>query len=390
MINGYFQLEPAAGGARIRIMPPIAGGEKTRINEVADYLSSRGYVYDLPALNQAIESGERTTVPVSGTSNGLERESYRLIVSDDNMLATVRFYAPSVGGEYMTYEEFLKDLRFRYISYGIKEEELKTKEEIELALKENRIIAYIQPIYDVKKEKFTCGECLCRMRRKGGEIMMPFRFIGIAEKYGLICDIETEMFKNMCKILQQKEELGLESLEANLSIKKGESKHLYEEYVEIMEKYGIDGKYISLEITETDVMEEKNALLGNMNNLKSIGIKFALDDFGTGESNLGYVIDMPIDTMKFDRNIFQKATREIKARLVVENTIEMAHKLGLNVIVEGVETEEDFEICKDMNVDFVQGYYFSRPISFNFLRCSSQSASISNSPVINCAFVVFR
>ena len=124
MINGYFQLEPTAGGPRLRIMPPIGGGEKARINEVADYLSSRGYVYDLPALNQAIECGERTTVPVSGTSNGVERESYRLVVSEDNMLATVRFYAPSVGGESMTYEEFLKDLRFRYISYGIKEEEL--------------------------------------------------------------------------------------------------------------------------------------------------------------------------------------------------------------------------------------------------------------------------
>ena len=125
MINGYFQLEYSSEGTRIRIMPPIAGGEKARINEVADYLSSRGYVYDLPALNRAIESCERTTVPVTGSSNGPERESYRLIVREDNMLATVRFYAPAVGGESMTYEEFLKDLRFRYISYGIKEDNLK-------------------------------------------------------------------------------------------------------------------------------------------------------------------------------------------------------------------------------------------------------------------------
>lgn len=125
MLNGYFQLEPIAGGVGIQIVPPAAGGEKARINEVADYLNSRGYVYDLHALNQAIESGEKTTVPVSGTTNSVERESYRLIISEDNMLATVRFYAPSVGGELMTYEEFLKDLHFRYISYGIKEDVLR-------------------------------------------------------------------------------------------------------------------------------------------------------------------------------------------------------------------------------------------------------------------------
>ena len=100
-----------------------------------------------------------------------------------------------------------------------------------------------------------------------------------------------------------------------------------------------------------------------MNNLKSTGIRFALDDFGTGESNLGYVIDMPIDIMKFDREIFQKATSIKKAKIVVENTIKMAHKLGIKVVVEGVEIESDFHLCEEMGVDYIQGYYFSKPIS---------------------------
>lgn len=126
MINGYFQLEPAPGSTRICIIPPVAGGEKVRINEVADYLSNRGYVYDLPALNRAVESGEKTSVPVSGTSDGTERESYRLMVSEDKMLATVRFYAPSVGGSLMSCDEFLEDLRFRCVSYGIREDVIKS------------------------------------------------------------------------------------------------------------------------------------------------------------------------------------------------------------------------------------------------------------------------
>ena len=125
MKNGYFRLESVSGGAIIRIFPPAAEGEKVRINEVADYLSSRGYVYDLPALNRAIESGAESTIPVSGITNGVERESYRLVVQEDNMLATARFYSPSLNGEQMTFDEFMKDLRFRYISYGIKEDELR-------------------------------------------------------------------------------------------------------------------------------------------------------------------------------------------------------------------------------------------------------------------------
>lgn len=124
MKNGYFQLEAADGSVKLHIFPPEADGEKVNVNEVADYLNSRGYVYDLPALNRVIESGEASFVPVAGSVNSMERESYRLMIQEDNMLVTVRFYAPSVNGELMTFEEFKKDLNFRYISYGINEEAL--------------------------------------------------------------------------------------------------------------------------------------------------------------------------------------------------------------------------------------------------------------------------
>ncbi len=125
MVNGYFRVESGNGGLCVCIFPPVAGGEKARVNEVSDYLSSRGYVFDLPAINRAIESGEKTSVPIAGTSEGVERESYRLIVSEDNMTATVRFYAPSPGGALISLEEFVKDLHYRYVTYGIKEDNLR-------------------------------------------------------------------------------------------------------------------------------------------------------------------------------------------------------------------------------------------------------------------------
>ena len=125
MKNGYFQLENVSGALRIRIYPPVDNGERVRINEVADYLSNRNYVYDLHALMRAVESGEETTIPVvQGSSVQEERESYLLHVEEDNMLVTARFYAPSLNGEKMTYEEFVKDLQFRRIIFGICEKDL--------------------------------------------------------------------------------------------------------------------------------------------------------------------------------------------------------------------------------------------------------------------------
>lgn len=126
MKNGYFQITSTPEGTGIRIVPPQEDGERVRVNEVADYLSSRGYVYDLPVLNRAIDADRETVVALAGgTTPGVERESYRLTVSEDNQQAVVRFYAAATQGEKMTYEEFMKDLEFRYIKYGIKEEALR-------------------------------------------------------------------------------------------------------------------------------------------------------------------------------------------------------------------------------------------------------------------------
>lgn len=123
MKNGYFQITSSLEGTGIRIIPPTGDGERVRINEVADYLNSRGYVYDLPALNRAIDACQDMVVAITGgTTPGVEHESYRLTISEDNQQAVVRFYAAATQGERMNSEEFLKDLEFRYVTYGIKED----------------------------------------------------------------------------------------------------------------------------------------------------------------------------------------------------------------------------------------------------------------------------
>lgn len=232
------------------------------------------------------------------------------------------------------------------------------------ALLEKRIITYIQPIYDLRENKFVSGECLCRLQQRNGEIISPYKFIPVAERTGLIADIETAMFRNMCKCLSDKRlyESDIKFLEANLSIKKGEKTDLVDEYSEILNEYNIPTCMVNLEITETDVVEEKMSILDNMTRMCDLGFKFSLDDFGTGESNLGYIIDMPVSTIKFDREITQKAMINDKAFTIVKNVISMVHELGIKVVVEGVETEDDMRACRLIDADFVQGYFFSKPL----------------------------
>lgn len=243
--------------------------------------------------------------------------------------------------------------------------------EIVSALMEDRIETFIQPIYSIKDHMFTSGECLCRLRGKDGNLVMPYAFIPIAERTGLITEIETAMFRNMCKCLAHEnvKASSIQYLEANLSIKKGEQHDLMDEYANIISEYGIDSGKVNLEITETDVVEEKLSILSNIHAMKSMGFNFSLDDFGTGESNLGYIIDMPVSIIKFDKEITQKAMNDNRAFTIVSNVINMAHELNIKVVVEGVETKDDYERCKDMNADYIQGYYFSKPLPMDeFIR----------------------
>lgn len=236
--------------------------------------------------------------------------------------------------------------------------------EIVSALMENRIETYIQPIYNMAEGCFTSGECLCRLKKRNGDMLSPGEFIPIAERTGLITEIETAMFRNMCKCLSDDKIKAshIKYLEANLSIKKGEQKELLSEYKDIISEFGVTSDKVNLEITETDIVEEKMSILDNMHAMRSMGFSFSLDDFGTGESNLGYIIDMPVSVIKFDREITQKAMHNERAFTIVANVMNMAHELGIKVVVEGVETQDDFNMCKKLQADYIQGYFFSKPL----------------------------
>ncbi len=232
------------------------------------------------------------------------------------------------------------------------------------ALDENRVEVFYQPIYSTTKKKFVSAEALTRIRDKDGKIVMPGVFIDVAEKNGLIVRLGEAIFRQVCKFISENDiqALGLDYIEVNLSTIEGCLENLPEKYGNIMKEYKVDPKLINLEITETASADEKMQLIKNMNLLREKGVRFSLDDFGTGQSNLNYIIDMPVDIVKFDHSFTKAYFEDSKAKFVTEAAISMIHGLDLHVVIEGVETKEQLDHLSDIGIRYIQGFYLSHPL----------------------------
>lgn len=237
------------------------------------------------------------------------------------------------------------------------------KNEINNAIAEDRVEVFYQPIYSIKEKKYISCEALARIRKADGTLLPPGEFIPIAEETGLIVPLGERVFNKVCEFLNKSSVADkLKYIEVNLSVVQFERKDLADKFIDVMKAYGIDSSRINLEITESASIKGKIDLMRNMEKFLDYGISFSLDDFGKGESNLMYVVEMPVSIVKLDMDMTKAYFTEPKAKFVLAATVKMAHELGLKVVAEGVEFMEELEMMKVENVDFIQGFYFSKPI----------------------------
>lgn len=244
------------------------------------------------------------------------------------------------------------------------EERKASKELINAAIKEDRVEPFYQPIYSIETGKFYCAEALARIRGLDGEIIPPYKFIPIAEETGLIIGIGKKMFEKTCEFLRDEDTtaLGLRYIELNLSVIQGEDKQLADYISTGIDTYNIKPEQINLEITESASISGRAQLLENMLKLIERGVDFSLDDFGTGQSNLDYMTMMPVKLVKFDRTMTQSYFTSDKTKCVMSAAVNMIHEMGMKVVIEGVETAEQLSEMKSLGVDYIQGYYFSKPL----------------------------
>ena len=257
-------------------------------------------------------------------------------------------------GDVFADEELVEKLR----------EQNSTKELINEALQDDRVEVFYQPIYSVVEKRFTAAEALVRIRDKEGKIVPPGKFITVAEENGQIIPLGIRVFDKVCRLLSKKEvqKFGLKHMEVNVSAAQFDHENPAKFIIEHLDKYQLNPDLINVEITETAASENQKIMLDNMNKLIENGVTFSLDDFGTGRSNIDYFVNLPVNIVKFDYSFTRGFFENEKIKPVLVGMVGIIHKMNMRVVVEGIETKEQLEVMIGMGVDFIQGYYFSKPI----------------------------
>lgn len=235
--------------------------------------------------------------------------------------------------------------------------------EMQRALDNNEFVMYLQPKYDLRTEKVAGAEALVRWRHPLKGIRMPGEFLPLFENNGFIKMLDEYIWECAAAYIARMKKTGKAvPISINISRLHINTTDLVSVLGSLIKRYGIEPEYLELEITETIFMEDVSQLYSTMRDLKAAGFVIEMDDFGSGYSSLNMLRNAPIDVVKIDRFFLDEIMSTERGRIIVENTIIMSKKLGLRVVAEGVETEEQKEFLCRAGCDIAQGYFYSRPL----------------------------
>lgn len=238
---------------------------------------------------------------------------------------------------------------------------------IRTALDTDGLDVYYQPIYAAKEECFVSAEALVRLKdTETLGYISPEIFIPIAEQKGLIGELGNQVFEKVCRFAREKEiwKYGIKYIEVNISGVQGIDQDLPCILKGYMQKYEITPEFINIEITETASTKTGDMLKQNMEQLRALGCHFSMDDFGTGYSNLSQMAKVHFELIKLDKSLIWPCFEEggTEAKVILENSINMILQLGMKIVAEGVEKEEQVQMLTKLGVNYLQGYFFSKPI----------------------------
>ena len=235
------------------------------------------------------------------------------------------------------------------------------------ALEKHEFMCYIQPKFGAKSRHIEGGEALIRWRSSEFGFVYPDEFIPLSEKNGFVVELDFFILEEVCKAMRRWLDMGLTPVVVSVNQSRMHLSH--DDYIwrlrEIVDKYAIPYEYIELELTETVFTENTDLLLQIMQKLHDIGFKISIDDFGSGYSSLNMLKDIPADVVKIDREFFNGTVHSDKGRAVIMTVVDLAKKLKMHVISEGVETLDQVEFLDKINCDLIQGYYFAKPMPIN-------------------------
>ncbi|MGA1474579.1 MAG: putative bifunctional diguanylate cyclase/phosphodiesterase [Prochlorothrix sp.] len=256
------------------------------------------------------------------------------------------------------------------------------------AIERQELQVYYQPIVDLRTHTLTGFEALVRWWHPQQGFMSPAEFVEVAEDSGLIIPLDQWVLEQACEQLQRWRTHWTQThpqqalnviLNVNLSTKQFSRANIVETVADILQRTGLPGHYLKLEITERVALQDNQGLdpspdskpetrleshcIDTMLALKELDIRFSLDDFGTGYSALNYLCRFPIDTLKIDKSFVSRMPHGQADCILIKNIINLSHDLGINVTAEGIETPEQVALLQQWSCDYGQGYLFSKPLS---------------------------
>lgn len=232
------------------------------------------------------------------------------------------------------------------------------------ALNNNHFKMYLQPQVRCSDEKVVGAEALVRWETEKGVIHSPASFIKILEDNGLIHELDKFIWEQAVQLLQKWQLLGIDHhISVNVSTRDFYLIPLYETFTSLVTKYGIPPQKLKLEITETALVHDLKRHKQIITDLQKFGFTIEMDDFGSGYSSLTILKNISINILKIDMMFLSKTKHKERSKKILESVIKMAQKLGIKIIVEGVEDKEQAEFLRNLNCDFFQGYLYSKPIT---------------------------
>ncbi len=240
------------------------------------------------------------------------------------------------------------------------------EQDLREGIRDGQLRLVYQPRYDVNTSRINAVEALVRWQHPRHGLLMPDQFITLAEETGLIFALSEWVLFNACSDVCR----GLPNLSVSINITPAElqDKGLYGRIKSVLEKTGMEGNRLEIEVTENATLQDQQTTLMIMHQIKALGVRFLIDDFGTGYASLSYLRTFPFDGIKLDRSFISRTVESPEARNIVENMIGLGKAYSLSVTAEGVETQAQLEQLQLLECDSLQGYHIGRPMSIELVR----------------------
>ena len=273
----------------------------------------------------------------------------------DRALLAARSIKGQYGKYFAIYDDTLRNQLLR---------EQAITDSMESALSQNQFLVYLQPKYRIKDEALVGAEALVRWNHPVWGFLSPAEFIPLFEKNGFITRLDRFVWEKACAVLHDWDERGYYPISVSVNVSRADiyNEDLADTLVKIIEKYDLAPSRLHLEITESAYTENPKQIIDTVTILRELGFVIEMDDFGSGYSSLNMLNDMPIDILKLDMKFIRSEMAKPKSQGILQFIINLARWMNLSVVAEGVETKAQLLRLTEIGCDYVQGYYFAKPM----------------------------